>query len=292
MEKPASPSAASCAVSFNMKLDRRRMLRTYDRHPLHEQAILERVASHKQSPSSLTEFDLAVDHNGELTDQNHVGGLRAVVQLAIAAGVKLDSHVLDLGAGLGGSARVLASIFDCRVHCIELSPSRCREARHLTRLVGLEPLVKISCGDFLRKAFRPQQFDVLWLQGSWNHVWDKRKALRRWTSTLQPGGRVAIEDAFIHDCRVPKRDQRILYRLARQWHSDLRSISNWLSVLQEGGFEVICINDLSADLLCYYQSLPRHGPVDELERRSWADAIHLTRNKYIGYGRIIGRKVL
>jgi hypothetical protein len=156
--------------------------------------------------------------------------------------------------------------------------------------VGLESLVKIVCADFTRRVFEPEEFDVLWLQGSWNHVSEKKKALIRWAPALKPGGRVAIEDVFLRARPLRAGEQQIVRRLVRQWHSDLRLIGDWISALWEGQFDIISVKDLTAEFWNYYTSLWSRAAADSLERRSWRDALHLTRKHYIGYVRMIGEK--
>ena len=106
-------------------------------------------------------MDLAEDPFTEITDQNHIGGVKFVRDLAQKADVEPATDVLDLGCGLGGSARCLAHFFGCRVHGVDLSVERYREARQLTKLVNLDHLVTLQCGDLLRIALPRRRFDIL-----------------------------------------------------------------------------------------------------------------------------------
>src|SRR6185369_9973412 len=115
--------------------------KVYQQHPLREERILARVLSGGGTLTGLTELDLAEDPKSEVTDQNHIGGVQFVKELAAAAGVRPESQVLDLGCGLGGSARLLAHLHGCRVLGIDISRERCLEAESLTRRVGLQNLV-------------------------------------------------------------------------------------------------------------------------------------------------------
>ena len=58
-------------------------------------------------------------------DHFHTGGLRASRDLMELAQIRAGDRVLDIGAGLAGPARLLASALGCRVDCIEMSSDYC-----------------------------------------------------------------------------------------------------------------------------------------------------------------------
>src|SRR5438034_9536480 len=121
-------------------VDRNRELQDlYRTHPLQGQSILKRIIDQRGTLVGITEINLAEDRFTEITDQNHIGGLRFVKDLAQKARVGPDTNILDLGWGLGGSARCLAYFLGCRVHGVDRSLEKYREARPLTRLVGSDP---------------------------------------------------------------------------------------------------------------------------------------------------------
>lgn len=67
-------------------------------------------------------------------DHFHTGGLRASRELLELAQIRVEDRVLDMGAGLAGPARMLASTLGCRVCCLEMSPDFCAGAVLLNRL--------------------------------------------------------------------------------------------------------------------------------------------------------------
>ena len=96
----------------------------YASHPLNERTLLARVERQGIPLNELNEWSLAVDPDTDITDQNHPGGVEAVLTLAVEARVCAASTVVDVGAGLGGSARVLSQAFGCLVIGIEQDPNR------------------------------------------------------------------------------------------------------------------------------------------------------------------------
>ena len=76
-------------------------------------------------------------------DHFHTGGLRASRELLELAKIGAEDRVLDIGAGLAGPARMLASEIGCRVDCLEMSPDYCAGAALLNRLTGLDGRIAI-----------------------------------------------------------------------------------------------------------------------------------------------------
>src|SRR5438034_11821566 len=100
-----------------------------------EDAILEALARAGCDVGALTIDDLAP------ADQFHGGGKAATVRLARLAGLSPGTRVLDVGGGLGGSARTLAVEFGCHVTVIDLTESYVRAAEMLTSRLGLSDRV-------------------------------------------------------------------------------------------------------------------------------------------------------
>ena len=127
-------------------------------------------------------------------DHFHTGGLRASRELLEVTQIRADDRVLDIGAGLAGSARLLASSVGCRVDCIEMSPDYCVGAVLLNRLTGLEDRIKVHEGSALELPFADDSFDVVWMQNVGMNIADKRTLYEEISRVLKPGGRYAFQE--------------------------------------------------------------------------------------------------
>jgi len=136
---------------------------------------------------------LSAEELGAL-DHFHTGGLRASRELLEMAKIRAEDRVLDIGAGLAGSARLLASAVGCRVDCIEMSPDYCAGAVLLNRLTGLEDRIKVHQGSALDLPFPDGSFDVVWMQNVGMNIADKRKLYREISRALKPGGRYVFQE--------------------------------------------------------------------------------------------------
>ena len=267
----------------------------YRTHPQRGETILRRIRARRGSTAGVTVLDLAEDVDSGLTDQNHMGGLGFTRQLAQRAGISQSTRVLDLGCGLGGSARALAWWYGCHVHGVDLSPDRIADARHLTELVGLTHLATFECADVMTTPLPKERFDVLWGQAAWSHLPDKAALLKKWTSVLNPGGRVALEDVCLLREPAGDTDRRLLARLEDHWTSyliPLEGPGGWQSVLLQSGVATQALDDCSPGFLAHFLEL-RAGaerqaePVSAFERQAWDLAIDAINASLVGYFRLV-----
>ena len=213
-----------------------RVVDFYDRHPINEGQILDTLARRGKNLSALAPEDLFD------LDQDHYGGLEAVEALARLGGVHQGSRVLDLGSGLGGPARFLASRAGCRVTGVDLTHSRCAGAARLTRRVGLSASVVFVGGDAVRLPFRSGSFTASLSQEGLLHVSDKARALAECARVLIPGGRLAFTD-WIAGRRLSPGERRRL----SEWMTatGIESLDGYRRLLARAGFAAIEAADLS-----------------------------------------------
>jgi sarcosine/dimethylglycine N-methyltransferase len=215
------------------------VLAFYDDHPISEAqvlAVLRRRGLGLAGPPSPEDlFDL---------DQDHYGGPAAVEALALRAGITARSRVLDVCAGLGGPARVLAHRRGCRVIACELNHGRAAGAARLSRLVGLRRLVAVVRSDARALPFAGGRFDACISQEGLLHVDDKAAVLAECHRVLAPGGRLAFSDWIAHP-RLGGRERERLW----QWMAatTLQTLDGYRALLGRAGFRAIEAEDLSEE---------------------------------------------
>ncbi len=126
-------------------------------------------------------------------DQIHSGQLEGTRVFSRWVGMQRGDRVLDLGAGLGGTARFLAEKYDNRVTAVDLSPELVKTGEALTRRLGLEEKVRHFCKDHTRLD-PGERYDIVWIQHMDMHVPDKAELYAAAASVLDKGGRVVWHD--------------------------------------------------------------------------------------------------
>lgn len=127
-------------------------------------------------------------------DEFHIRGRAATLELARAASVDSTKRVLDVGSGVGGTARCLAREFGCRVTGIDLTDEYCRAAEMLAARIGLAELVDYRQGDATNLPFPEGIFDVVWTEHVAMNIPDKPRLYREMYRVLKPRGTLAIYD--------------------------------------------------------------------------------------------------
>jgi ubiquinone/menaquinone biosynthesis C-methylase UbiE len=135
-------------------------------------------------------------------DQFHTRGLAATAELAGLAGITADKAVLDVGSGVGGPARFLASTYGCRVTGVDLSEPFVEAARYLTERTGLRDLVSFQTGSAVALPFAGGGFDVVLLQHVAMNIADRAQLYHEIRRVLRSGGRFATYDIVSNEGEV------------------------------------------------------------------------------------------
>jgi SAM-dependent methyltransferase len=127
-------------------------------------------------------------------DQFHTGGRQTTLELAVLTGLNASMSIIDLGGGLGGPARLLATRYSCQVTVLDATCDYTGAGTTLTSMTGLSDAIYFHCGDALKAPFEDGSFDVAWTQHSSMNIEDKVALYSEAYRLVRPGGRLAIHE--------------------------------------------------------------------------------------------------
>lgn len=157
-------------------------------HGALEQRILDALSMMGADPERLEPDQLAP------VDEFHIGGRVATVELVDQLKLRAGLRVLDVGSGLGGTARYLVRTHDVEVIGVDLTPEYVQVASSLTRRSGLAGRAEFQQGSATDLPFPDSSFDRAAMLHVGMNIADKAAAFREVRRVLVDGGSFGVYD--------------------------------------------------------------------------------------------------
>lgn len=127
-------------------------------------------------------------------DEFHIGGRLATDNLFQQLNYNKQSHILDVGCGLGGAARYLASRYKNYVTGIDLTPEYIETGKAICRWLNLDKDVILEQGSALSMPFQDASFDGGYMLHVGMNIDDKASLFAEIFRVLKPGTSFGIYD--------------------------------------------------------------------------------------------------
>ncbi len=156
--------------------------------------LLERIYRGLESAgkdlNSLLPEDLAT------VDEYHIGGRKATTHAVEKMALNKDQHVLDIGCGIGGTARYIADKVGCNVTGIDLTPEYIEIAKTLTDLTGLGTSVSYKVANALDMPFESKTFDAAITVHVAMNIPERAAFYSEIARVMKPGATLCIYDVM------------------------------------------------------------------------------------------------
>ncbi|MEB3235539.1 MAG: methyltransferase domain-containing protein [Cyanobacteriota bacterium] len=161
--------------------------------------------------------------------------VHALVQWSGLDKLPPGSRLLDVGCGIGGSARILAADYGFDVLGISISPAQIARAQALTPQ-DLAPRCRFAVMDALELQLDDHCFDAVWSVEACPHMADKQRYADELLRVLKPKGQLAVADWNRRDAAVApmgRRERWVMRQLLDNWaHPEFASIESLQANLQ------------------------------------------------------------
>lgn len=170
-------------------------------------------------------------------------------------------RVLDVGCGIGGSTRHIATRFGCAGEGITLSPYQAARARDVSAAAGLGDKLDFRVADALNMPFADASYDLVWSLESGEHMPDKRQFVSELCRVLRPGGRLIIV-AWCHrnlapgEAELPPHEQRLLEAISRAYYlPEWCSVDDYVRLAQENGLVDLKTDDWTENVKKFWPAV-------------------------------------
>ena len=171
-----------------------------------------------------------------LGESYHPGGAELSRRLADALSLHAGEQVLDVAAGIGTTALLLAAERHVDVFGIDLGASQVARARDRAAAAGLGVRARFEVGDAERLPVNDGAFDAVVCECAFCTFPDKATAAAELARVLGPGGRVGITDVWVDPDRLDPELAGLAGRVACL--ADARPIDETRATLEAAGLRV------------------------------------------------------
>lgn len=167
--------------------------------------LAKRVEDHYATENLLVRIDAALADLGasptdpdalKPVDEFHTGGREATEALVSHLDIHPGMRVLDIGAGIGGTARLIARAHKVHVTGVDLTRSYVDVAKALNTRTGMDDDVTMMVGSALDLPVAAGSFDVAVMLHVGMNIDDKPHLMREVARVLKPGGHFALFDVM------------------------------------------------------------------------------------------------
>lgn len=185
-------------------------------------------------------------------DEFHIGGRSATDNLIGQLNFHEQDHVLDVGCGLGGAARYVATKFKCRVTGIDLTSEYIETGKALCRWLHLDSSVTLEQGSALSMPYQDSMFDGAYMLHVGMNIKDKVSLFSEIYRVLKPGASLGVYDI------MREKEGELNYPVpwaTKSSTSQLSTPEQYKLALTDAGFEISKQNNRRAFALDFFKEL-------------------------------------
>jgi len=183
-------------------------------------------------------------------DEYHIGGRKATAYALEKLSLNEDQHVLDIGCGIGGTARYIAEQIGCKVTGIDITPEYISIAKTLTDLTGLGSKVTYEIASALAMPFESKTFDAAITIHVAMNIPERAALYGEIARVMKPGATLCVYDV------MKKSDESFSFPVPWAESADtshLTTPGEMHKLLNDAGFDVREVDDRTDFALNFFK---------------------------------------
>mmetsp|Transcript_13232 Transcript_13232/g.18738 ORF Transcript_13232/g.18738 Transcript_13232/m.18738 type:complete len:350 (-) Transcript_13232:151-1200(-) len=174
---------------------------------------------------------------------------------------KPPTKVVDVGCGIGGSSRHIATKYGCSAQGITLSPYQANRGNELAKEQGLADQTNFQVADALDMPFEDNTFDLVWSLESGEHMPDKKQFVNELFRVATPGGRIIVvtwchRDLEEGETSLTRKEEKLLAKINRAYYLPRWcSVNDYVELMKEQGATDIRREDWSYIIAPFWKAV-------------------------------------
>lgn len=193
-------------------------------------------------------------------DEFHIGGRIASAHFLDQLGIESSYSVLDVGCGLGGSARFAAKTYGAKVVGLDLTAEYVETGQTLCNWVGLSDRVELHQGSALSLPFETARFDGAFMMHVGMNIEDKQTLIAEVSRVLKPGAKFGIYDI------MKTNDEELIYPVPWATTSQtswLASPKDYRAAFEGNGFAIAEENNRREFAMEFFKKMKAAGEASD-----------------------------
>jgi SAM-dependent methyltransferase len=235
----------------------------------------------------------------------HMGGFETTKELIELCHVEENTHVLEVGCGVGATACYLAKTYGCDVVGVDLRESMVARANERAQRYGVEDKVEFRIADAQELPFDDALFDAVFCESVATFIEDKQGVIGEYARVVKPGGYVGVNE----EIWLKPPPAEVIAHVGRAWaiEPDLPTADGWRWFLEGAGLRDVAARTYRVDARRESTQIRRYGFQDMWRMFSRTLSLFFKSSdfraymneqrrlpkgvfEYLGYGLFVGRK--
>jgi len=170
--------------------------------------------------------------------------------LALKLNLREGMLVADLGCGVGGPMREIATFSGAKIVGVNNNAYQCKRGEYLTQRAGLSNKCSFVKGDFMKLSFEDNSFDAVYGIEAICHAPELDGVYSEIFRILKPGASFGCYEWCMTDKFDPNDPKHLRVKKGIEIGDgigDLRTIQTVIQTLKKAGFEILLSKDMAGE---------------------------------------------